>query len=730
MSRKSLKVGIVALLSLVIAVSAMGSVNAADVYVSFTNNTTVADYVVKLYFEDVTNKTATTQTLNVTYRDVFSVQVYSLNTSLLPNARYVDLIFYRLADGVIIKKYLDLEEGDKITIDTYDLDMKPTLYWFKVAIKDGDKNAIGYFTSKNETDLGDGNRAIKVDGYTVTYLNISVDPSVYTKPLIEVDVKNPNNKVVVGDDLRIKVKVWGSNTFKWWFKKYANESFADTGGNNLTAGKVTDSTVNYAEETIIISTYELFNQTSDAAVGDHTIVFKSADAEVEEVVTIEKPSITVNADRTSVIPGGEIKFSGATNVVETDSDYDNATTGSNYVFFFVFNNTDYSKAEVKYIPSLKNFTVEYQGVDKIVCSADGSYYDPTNMSLVGLQYIATFTNNRSVIASDGTFERKFTIPSTAEADKTWQVIAVVMPATSDTLLANASSNLLENSKLKDVLIGKDSLTFDVEKPTITFTMTETSFARGEKFKVTGDTNLPEGSTIYVVFENANTLSSDIDGTPTSAVTNGRYVTVTVGANGKFETDEYEVNSNADLTTYDIYAVWDTATTLPSSKAQWDKYVSTTIRVVKQTLDVTVSPTTVVKGGKLTISGNTTVDKVYVYCSESGILSDVAELPTPTTLYPTSTHRTLGIVVSDNQFRKDIDVESTADVGSYTLYIYAPASSTVINTAEDAQKTIIITVSDVGFVDYPEKITIVKGQSKDVVVKVSAEDNEDVYINAT
>ena len=582
MGRVGLKIGLVAAVLLLIAVATIGTVS-AGVYVSFTNNTTVADKIVQLYFKDVTNKTDTTNTLNVTYRDTFSIQVYYINTSLFSNARYVDIYFYRITDGVMIAEYTDLVQGKEIQLNTYDLGMKPTLYWFKVVLKDGDKNAICYFTSRNESDLTIGTKSIRVGDnpdsyYDIDYLNISVDPSQYSKPLIEVEVKNPNNKVAIGDDIRIKVKVWGADTAHWEIKKYNSSTPAP----GLTYGVISDtSNDNYVEDTIVIPTYELFNNsTIGADPGEHTIKIWSADSEVEVVISIEKPTVTANVDSDKVVPQAEIKISGTTNVAETDSDYDNDTTKSNYVLFFVFNTTDIAKEQVKWNQTARNFTVEYGGQEYVICNLT-SYFNQANARKVGLKFNPL--NYMATIDSDGKFSEKIDLSKAIDGADTgdWEVVVAVMTVTNETILDYTLMN--ESKIVTSRLIGKDVVYFSVEEPTIEFTMDTLTFARGEDFKITGKTNLPEGSTLYIVFERASDLSSDISGNSVEAVSGGVAVNVTVGAGGKFETDEYTIKSNAPLAYYKVYAVWDTNynDVIKGSTSSWDKYEMIKIKVVSR-----------------------------------------------------------------------------------------------------------------------------------------------------
>ena len=698
MSRKSLKVGIATLLVLLIATTAMGAASARDVDIPLR-----IDNVgnVTLHFKDL----ADGKPFNITYRDTFKVE-----TEYTGGIDHITLKIYRVADNSLVKTYTNIANGQTLTFDTEALEMKPTKYNFKID---------AYYA--NDTYIGSNETA----SYTITFDSASytavltVDPSSYEKPIIEIDVKNPSNIVAVGDVIKFTVKIWGKNTGYWYFKRFEDKLFNST-YNNTVWGYINGSN-NYAERDIIIYTYTIFNNTTlSPQVGDYEIKVKSGDlGENSFTISIEKPAVTANVDRSEVVPNGTITISGVTNLAQTDSQFDG--NGSNKVYIFLFNTTDYGKDDLKYNASLQRFTLQGTPI---------AYINGTSVMSLPNASLELQDIKSTIILSGGDFSKEIKITSSETGD--WEAIVAIMAVTNDTLLTNTNLNESGTRNVNDKLIGKDVVYFSVEKPTIEFTMDTTTFARGEDIKVTGTTNLPEGSTIYVVFERGSTLSSDLDGKPSvTGITRGKVVSCTVGTNGKFETDEYTVRSNASLTTYKIYAVWVKQPSRVYDKSTWDKYTSITIRVVKQKLDVTVEPLVVAKGGKITISGNTTVDRVYVYADEDGVFEDIHELPATSPYYPTTTNPTLSIVVSEGKFKKEVKVLTGANVetGAYTLYIYAPADKNEIRPAEDAQKTIIVTVSDVAFVDYPSEITIVRGQSVDVVVKVTG-DKDKVTVNAT
>jgi len=200
MSRCGVKIGLAVLLILLMAVV---TVNADDVTVTF-NNTTAQNVVAELVIRGVKDKREDTSTINVTYRDVFEIEISKVYGRVKDGK--IDIIIYRCYDNKPIERWIDKKAGDVIKIDTAKLNMKPAIYYI----------AIRYINVSNEL--------IVLRSYinATPRFNLSVDPTEYEKPIVEVDVKNKGNIVAIGDNLTFKVTVWGTNYFEWYFKRWSD----------------------------------------------------------------------------------------------------------------------------------------------------------------------------------------------------------------------------------------------------------------------------------------------------------------------------------------------------------------------------------------------------------------------------------------------------------------------------------------------------------------------------
>jgi len=108
------------------------------------------------------------------------------------------------------------------------------------------------------------------------------------------------------------------------------------------------------------------------------------------------------------------------------------------------------------------------------------------------------------------------------------------------------------------------------------------------------------------------------------------------------------------------------------------------------LDASIDKETVVKGGKITITGTTTVDYVYVFASEAGVFQGVTENPNET-LYFTYTVD-MDIPVYNGEFSKTLNVLTEGvNAGTYKLYVYAPSEPFKINKTKDPVVEFTITV---------------------------------------
>lgn len=297
-------------------------------------------------------------------------------------------------------------------------------------------------------------------------------------------------------------------------------------------------------------------------------------------------------------------------------------------------------------------------------------------------------NTTANIDADGSFEKEITF-GLDMATGTYKIVATVTTG---------------------AYIDDDSVTIEVKDPELKITMDKISFARGETISIKGTTSLPAGT--EVVISGLGAFCSDVAGD----------VRVLVDSEGNFATVDYTVKADASLSTYTVKAKVLTST---GSVLVED---SVSIKIVRQSLDAALDKTTVVKGGKIKVTGTTTVAKVYIFADADGVFDGVTKLPYENKAFtPTGA---MAVDVKDDKFEKTITVLTTADAGAYTLYVFAPADANIVDPVSDAQRIFSVQVVEVGFVEVPEVIKMVRGDDVTVEVKVNAPNPDDVYVNGT
>lgn len=718
MSRLGLKIGLATALLLLITVATMGAVSADTVPVMFNNSTA---NMVELTFKGVDNNTASDPAfVNVTYRDTFTISVTFVNSSI--EDQEVDILIYR--GGDLIASYYGKKVGDEITIDTEQAGMTPAWYVIKVR----------YTVENGPTEILDS-RCNTTLGKPCKPLYLSVDPSEYERPIIELDLKNPSNYIAFGDKIRIGVKVWGKDRCKWYFERWWKDPFKDSESYNATGtgegvwGWLNGSD-NYVAKTVEIDTFFLVNNTTiNADEGSYTIKFEAGETTKELTVHLVKPAVTeLNVDKKEIVPDAEQKITGKTNIAKTDGDED--AKGTNYVYLILINTTNFAEGDLKLNLS-GEFTLPINTSARAVIAnlTDSDKTDSYKTVKIGDYHYKVFFAKATVL-SDGTFEKTFKLAG-VDTDEDWTVFAVALTVNASVLSSVDPNSSINDNGYADMIIGKNVAYFRVVEPKIEFTMDKTVIARGEDFKVKGKTNLPEGSKIHIVFENGDNFECEAGFENTTAVTNGKYVDVEVGSDGTFESPKITVKSTASLTTYKIYAVWDSNWNADKNdKSKWDVYETLTIRVVKHKLEAYIDPDVVTPEGKVTIYGNTTADKVYIFTDEAGVLDGVKKKTDQNLANPSST---ASITVSDGKFKKEFKV-ITDEEGTYTIYVFAPADTSKIDESTDAQVVLSLTVVPVKYNEttLPSEITMVRGQKVTVTfyVEGSSDTMKKVKISAS
>ncbi len=385
-----------------------------------------------------------------------------------------------------------------------------------------------------------------------------------------------------------------------------------------------------------------------------------------EAVNFEIEGISITLDLPSTIAlGNELKLKGTVNLAETGSTDDYGV--DNYVYVGVFTPDGY------------------------LIKSDGS--------LVKVDDVSTSDYTRKCkIDSDGSWENdsKVYLDPTKFGTGSYKVVALAVATTS--------------------ISDTETMYISVEEPTIEFTMDKTVYARGEDIKFKGTANVKKGTIIEIQCDQglSNLLKEPVS-----------KIEVSVDANGHFKTNTYHIKNDAAKTSYTIHA-----------KIKGTDYEDVvTISVEKAPLTAEIDRTTAPRGGDVVISGSTTLDYVYIYTDDYPVLKNVGELYSDSEAFNPDDVITIDskyayykVKVTDNEFSVKLTVDESADTGTYTVYVIAPANESWIDPTEDAMVQLSLTVTEFGFLKVPSEIRMVKGDVIDVYLQVSA-DPDDVLVKA-
>ena len=710
----SSKMKIAALIILVVCT--VGNALAKDVDVSLS----VSDYAVILHFKDL----ADDKPFNVTYGDTFKIETECVGVD------NVTLKIYRIAGDALVKTYT-VANSQTITVDTEAVDMKPALYYFEVE------------AYVNDTYIGSNNTKA---GYPA---NFSVDPSSYERPIVEIEVKNPSNKVVVGDKIKFTSRIWGRNTGCWYL----------IGPYNSMIWGYINGSDNYAERDVCIYTYAMFNNsTLNPQLGGYEIKVESGESARSFTISIEKPAITANVNKSEVVPGDSIEVSGVTNLVQSGSEFD--CNGSNTVCIFIFNTTDYGKDDLKYNASLKAFTL--RGVPI-------AYINGTNVTRLPNTSLKLQDIKSTVILSSGKFSGRIDIPRDADAGG-WEAIVTVMAVTNDTLLWSTILNEPGTRDVNDKLIGEDIVYFSVREnvppvpsfvyspknptvnQTVIFNISSSYDPDGQivSFQLNfGDGCVVNGTwpagAIEHTYSKAGNYTVNLTVTDNSGVSNSTskiisvrerrvlYVDDDLSLPANFTTIQQAIDSAGYGDTIIVYngTYYENITinkrlrligidrpviyttlfkvvadgcfirgfTIKNETFSLAKLTQTAIvgkgelalviNVTKPFLEASLEKNSLARGESVRIYGNTSVSKVFIYTNESYIFYNVTKLPSTS---PFSTNGSYFINVTNSTFEGSLVVNRSAPFGKYKLYVFAPSNESRIDPAEDPRCVFTIEIS--------------------------------------
>lgn len=181
----------------------------------------------------------------------------------------------------------------------------------------------------------------------------------------------------------------------------------------------------------------------------------------------------------------------------------------------------------------------------------------------------------------------------------------------------------------------------------------------------------------------------------------------VDAEGKFSF-EIQVNETANLGKYTIKI---------ADLQRSDIYTEITVKVVPLKLVVTTNKVAVYPGESFNVTINTT-GTVYVFADDDGVFKVGDEWINTTNVYAPKIdlNATPTFSTTDNEI--EITVDENATARTYTLYFFASANNSIIDTLSSPQAAISVTVMEVKWVDFPDEVTLVRGGSVKVTLNAS------------
>ncbi len=253
----------------------------------------------------------------------------------------------------------------------------------------------------------------------------------------------------------------------------------------------------------------------------------------------------------------------------------------------------------------------------------------------------------------------------------------------------------------------DSIDLEVVDPELTLTPTYEVIVRGDSITVEGSTTLPAGTQFVISVDPAD------EGVTVSDTQ------VFADADGKFSFS-IDVATDAPLKTFTI--------TVENTDANVDAKVK--IKVARQGIKVSTETASALIGGSFDVTIDTTATTVYVYASKGGVFSvggtGISKLPSLVGDIDTNANPTFS--TGDSEIT--VDVADDAQLGTYTLYFFAPEDPDVIDPVKDPQDVLYVTIIDISFTDIPSEVTVVKGGSTTVTITANVPRTDFGWISAS
>jgi len=778
MSGKSLKIGIAAIAILLMTVAAVGAVSAAQTFtanvsiVGYGNNTvlfsanngtykitsvnisvtnativyanasvgTVDKTVLNKGWINVSlssNKTDITATLKVTTSNPVTVKAYYYNSSANPKLVYEKTLtlksvvqvqaisasnldfkaydavngteYYEVKLSTTPLSYITTETPNVIEYNygsTFTLDVtnyESSVSGVTVQLKNlytGAVTTVGtilkdqLYKSFTVSGLAPGKYAILVvGGKGLKTWNLSADPAlvanappqvilVYNKfPTISITLNNPRTPIALGDAAYFTVKITGVTpkpgqaTVPAQFElegPFGNPIFfaADYGGNKGTVHYIKIDTENLQ---VWVDGNTVAGPINGAGKsGDWKLTVTCESSKKSVTFKVEDVSVSANVP-SSIVKGQSLTIQGTTNLAETGSVYDLGATNEILVSI--------------YAPGANNPLPQY---DNLV----------------------------AYVKSDGTWK----LTTSFKPELNWQTGSYKVEVTA---IATATQTDTETYYIT------------VNNPTLTLNLAK-EYYRGESLYIQGTSNLGAGARIQITVyggELANggyLLVPSVDQpntlpTGAQAANGNEILTVYTSADGSWQTSKLYINPEAPRTTYTVVAKL-----LDENGNPVDGVSATgTINVVKPTLTAKLSMTNVVRGAKVTLSGTSPIDTIFLLTSDKNVFDNVGEIQTTDqgTRNDPAPHTPMVIktISGSDTFKVTLTVEDNARYDTYTLYVIASPDGQTYDLAKDPYVQLTVTVIPAGIIYAPDTFTITQGSAKKLFIEVNAKPNDVIYV---
>ena len=566
----------------------------------------------------------------------------------------------------------------------FDVPKKVGDYDVRITIRDSNNNVVTTWTLAGV-------------GYTLRFYTAPVTQL----PTISIDVKTP--EVAKGDiawfDITIK-NAPGTATVDYTLigpYDMSGGALSDTNPGVTPVGTVLGGSLTSTGGTVSVNTYVLCTQ-YNAVPGTYKLTVRVRDGGnvlKTESATFQLEDIEVDlASPMTAKIGEKVKIKGLTNVADTGTIYDDAYFGG----------------------TSNGVTIVVTAPDRNVVVAGNPVTDANGV----IQTSVYFSGAAPVSVSGGEWEIPTSLylhPALSTGSYRIDVTVTTAPGLSET----------------------KTFYFTVTEPAMEFDFEKLSYVRGEEIVLKGSAEIAEEDDVRIL------IACREDPTYTQLLEEyrlGTFVVDTLGtrqgiavflsADKTFRTAEFHIDMNAPKRVYTFEAILfyrDVVGGVIVWQETTYKAVGS-IRVVKSTVNATLSETKLTRGAEVTLSGKANLDTVYLFTDKFNVFESVPRLPDDDN--PFNRNQIVdenGNIVSpyaintaeDGTFETILKINRDIRPDTYILYVFEPSDRTgqVFDPREDAIAMLAVQIIEFE-ISAPDEIEIVRGDTVDIFVRVNGD----------